>query len=229
MLRAERHADALVELEESRRLFQEERAYYFLTLIECRRTIALARLGRLQDAAHAHRQAAELAARLTGAPLDLVVALDGIHLDIARGGATPRLRERHAGLVRAIDDRGLARYEPIVESLVHLEPWLAEEQEELVVREDFGEIRIGDRRIDLERQASGRRMLKALVEAGRALTVAELFAAGWPGDDLAVTAATRRVYSAIYLLRKQGLEPFLRHTGDGYSLVARVAMRVRGS
>jgi ATP/maltotriose-dependent transcriptional regulator MalT len=222
LLRDQRHSDALIELEQSRRVFAAERANYFLTLIECRRTIALARLGRLEDAALAHRAAGELAAGLTGVPLDLVVALDRLHLDIAV--EHPDLAERHRELLRAVEERGLGRYEPITESLEHLEPWLA--REDLIVRDDFAEIRIGDRRIDLERQASARRMLRALIESGRSLTVVELFAAGWPDDHIPVPAATRRVYSGIHSLRKQGLEPFLRHTGDGYALVARIRFEV---
>lgn len=229
LLRDQRHSEALVELEQAHDTFARDRALYFLSLIECRRTIALAQLGRAEAAAEAHEAAQRYAARVTGTPLDLVVALDGLHVAIAGGADRAELRGRYDDLLAAVRERGLERYEPIVESTVHLEPLLSRGRDALVLSDDYSEVRIGERRIDLQRQASARRMLRALAEAGRSLTVLELFAAGWPDDDIPTSAAIRRVYSGIHSLRKQGLEPFLRHTGDGYALVAQVELGARAT
>jgi len=86
---------------------------------------------------------------------------------------------------------------------------------------------IGDRRIDLSRRGPLRRLLVALVERrlrdpGGALTVADMLAAGWPGEKMRSESGAARVYMAIRRLRVLGLEPVLHTSDEGYSLDAEV-------
>jgi hypothetical protein len=68
-------------------------------------------------------------------------------------------------------------------------------------------------RLLLVRLASSR-----LERPGEALTLEQLFEAGWPGERIAQTAAFRRVYTAIGSLRDLGLRDFLIRRDDGYLL-----------
>jgi tetratricopeptide (TPR) repeat protein len=73
---------------------------------------------------------------------------------------------------------------------------------------------------------SNRRSLRLIVErlasergaGARALSVEELFSAGWPTDRARPDAAAQRVYVAVSSLRKLGLESVLQKTDDGYRL-----------
>ena len=80
-------------------------------------------------------------------------------------------------------------------------------------------------------------LLKRLLEQrerspGEGLEVAELLAAGWPGERVSLKAGSSRVYNALTTLRQMGLEPILLRRNDGYLLdpdadIARVAERRR--
>ena len=48
------------------------------------------------------------------------------------------------------------------------------------------------------------------------LTFDELIAAGWPGERIGAEAARKRLRTAIWTLRKMGLEPILLTRDDGY-------------
>jgi hypothetical protein len=75
----------------------------------------------------------------------------------------------------------------------------------------------------LMRRRAPRLVLLRLVEErlthpGRTLSVADLLAAGWPGERVLPEAGQSRVYVAISTLRRLGLAGLLVHTGSGYLL-----------
>jgi DNA-binding SARP family transcriptional activator len=68
-----------------------------------------------------------------------------------------------------------------------------------------------------------RRLLVALAEGrrelpGRALSKDELVEAGWPGERMSPEAADKRLRTAVWSLRKAGLEGLLLTRDDGYLL-----------
>ncbi|NUO53365.1 MAG: tetratricopeptide repeat protein, partial [Polyangiaceae bacterium] len=78
-------------------------------------------------------------------------------------------------------------------------------------------------RANLAASAAPRRILALLVEhrlraPGVGLSQQDLFAAGWPGQKVAIEAARGRVYTAVRTLRRLGLEPILLRQDDGYLL-----------
>lgn len=78
----------------------------------------------------------------------------------------------------------------------------------------------GAERIDLLRQRPLRLVLQALVARwpGGALTLDELFVAGWEGEKIAEKSAHNRVHVTLSKLRKLGLSPMLQSRDDGYAL-----------
>lgn len=78
-------------------------------------------------------------------------------------------------------------------------------------------------RIELLKHRSLRLMLLALVEKrcaqpGKALTLSELFAAGWPGERAREESISNRVYVSLTRLRKLGLRPVIQSRDDGFLL-----------
>lgn len=87
----------------------------------------------------------------------------------------------------------------------------------------------GGQRIDLARRPALRRLMAALLDARRAtpgvpLSAELLFAAGWPGERARFESSIQRVYTAIYSLRRFGLEPVLLSRDGGYLLDPTVAV-----
>jgi hypothetical protein len=60
---------------------------------------------------------------------------------------------------------------------------------------------------------------------GKALSVSDLFAAGWPGERVGHEAAVQRVYTSIRRLRSLGLGEMLVRRDDGYLLADGVTIR----
>ena len=89
---------------------------------------------------------------------------------------------------------------------------------------------LGDVRVDLGRRGAPRRILQTLVAEhggrGRALDVAALAEAGWPGERILVEAAATRVRVAIATLRKLGLRDVLLTRDEGYLIDPGVAIQV---
>ena len=82
---------------------------------------------------------------------------------------------------------------------------------------------IGADRVDLSRRCSVRRILAALIQerqagANRTLDVHELFELGWPGERIPYESQVRRVYTAIWTLRRLGLDALLLTREGGYLL-----------
>lgn len=84
----------------------------------------------------------------------------------------------------------------------------------------------GGERVDLSTRAPLRRIFHALVESHRlspcrAMSVDEVFRAGW-GDEVATEQAKAgRVYSGISRLRRLGLDEVIERTAAGYFLEPR--------
>ncbi len=77
-----------------------------------------------------------------------------------------------------------------------------------------------------------RRILLALVDmrstsAGRALSVRELFEAGWPGERAVSDSMSNRVYVTISFLRRHGLRSAIQRHDGGYRIDPDVEVRVR--
>lgn len=87
----------------------------------------------------------------------------------------------------------------------------------------------GERR-SLARRAPLRRVLAALVRSSevepmRALSVGELFLAGWPGERIRSGSSAGRVYVAVSTLRRFGLADVIERFEDGYRLSPTVNVR----
>lgn len=86
----------------------------------------------------------------------------------------------------------------------------------------------GGERVDLTRYDSMRRMFAALVAAhgtDRTLGVDELFAAGWPGEQITVASARNRVHVNLAKLRARGLRGLILRRGEGYQLDPSLGIR----
>ena len=86
-------------------------------------------------------------------------------------------------------------------------------------------------RVSLRRRENLARLLRALVAAhreapGRALAIAELFEAGWPGERIQAESAAGRVYVALTALRNLGLRDLLQRADGGYRLDRGAAIEV---
>jgi len=83
--------------------------------------------------------------------------------------------------------------------------------------------------LDFSRRGPLRRVLLALVAArGRGLGVAELLAAGWPGERPSPRSGQARVYMAVRRLRSLGLDGVLLTHDDGYHLATHLEVEVSG-
>jgi len=86
----------------------------------------------------------------------------------------------------------------------------------------------GGSTVELGRRAAPRRLLLALAHVrkerpGAALDAEQLIAAGWPDERMQTEAAHKRLRTAIWTLRKLGLESFLLTRDDGYLLDPHIA------
>jgi predicted negative regulator of RcsB-dependent stress response len=90
----------------------------------------------------------------------------------------------------------------------------------VLVASDGSKFIQGSHVIVLTRRLALRRIVAALVHAKAPLSVAELVAAGWPGERIQTSAARNRTHVALTTLRRLGLEGVLRQTPQGYVLDA---------
>lgn len=94
----------------------------------------------------------------------------------------------------------------------------------LIVGPEARWFRIGERQPVLVLKAqAGRLVLARLVRqhidaSGRALSLGDLFEAGWPGERIAPKAAANRVYVTLTKLRQLGLGKLLQSRDDGFLL-----------
>ena len=62
-----------------------------------------------------------------------------------------------------------------------------------------------------------------------AFSADRLFEIGWPGESARAESRAQRVYTALWTLRKLGLEEALHRTDEGYCISKSVRLRVVGS
>jgi predicted ATPase len=104
---------------------------------------------------------------------------------------------------------------------------------ELVVGKGCSWFSLGQGRVDLSRRGPTRRILAALVAArldrpGVGIPWHGLFEAGWPGQTIKPEARLQRVYTAVWTLRRMGLEGLLLCHDDGYLLDSTVSIGRHG-
>ncbi len=85
-------------------------------------------------------------------------------------------------------------------------------------------------RVELLRRQALRLMLRELIarhasNSTAAMTIADLFAAGWPGEKIADNSAANRVYVSISRLRKLGLGDRIQSRDDGFLLDPRLTVK----
>lgn len=223
------HDDAARLLERALAMFRELGVPRYQALTESCRATLFAGAGDLEAARRclAAAEEAALACRSEGA-LTATVAIHGLHVRMAV--TDPRTRQQLLTEARALaeahpsdDSRfalraalaGLARAEPRPPS------------EPLIVRANARALRLPGAAadVDLSRRAPLQRLVLALarrrIEApGEALSLADLLAAGWPGERVGDSAGTNRVHVALSTLRNLGLRPYLVSGRDGYALTS---------
>ena len=86
-----------------------------------------------------------------------------------------------------------------------------------------GGVPVECRRWDAPRRVLGRLARECRSRPGIPVPWRELFAAGWPGQNILESAAKHRLKVAVSTLRRLGVGEAVRHQGDGYLLEAKVA------
>lgn len=180
--------------------------------------------GRSDDAERAW-EAASWAAQQADPVTQQVVDLFGGFVDLAHDREAT-LRSRLDGAEAVLRGSGDARIAArMLRQRVEAAP--------AVLRvDDSGFIPPGEaERVDLSRHASVRRMFLALVDTARgvreALDVPDLFAAGWPDDQISPESMRNRVHVNLAKLRRWGLKPLIERSNEGYRLVATVEIVAR--
>ncbi len=100
----------------------------------------------------------------------------------------------------------------------------------LAISSDGERIVLTGEPFDMKRRGALRRILVALVDHRRkgppsALDWKQLSEAGWPGEKMRTDAAIKRVYTAVWTLRKMGLGEYLVTRDDGYFLSEALEIR----
>lgn len=161
---------------------------------------------------------------------ELEARLGLVRTALARGA--PRLAERRRDdldlALRRTDDPSWKRRRSMLEDPNEDVPAAIV----LTLTRDGRSFELCSREIDFGRRGPLRRILVALAElheasAGRAMSVTELLAVGWPGEKMLRESGTARVYMAVRRLRMLGLDPILRTSDAGYGLDESVVIRWR--
>ncbi len=187
------------------------------------RSILAASRGEMEESARSLAEARELAP--DAARLQEVLAVAAAHLALARSPNSASARDR-AERVRdapgSSDARCAAR---ALARLLEDAARPAAAAAAIEVAPDGSWFRTGpdEPHVDLRRRKALRAVLAGLARELRepqteGLTVLELFAIGWPSELAHPDAAAQRVYTAIWSLRRLGLEGALARIGDGYRL-----------
>ena len=166
------------------------------------------------------------------------VALHRLRVEAAAGKKAASIVERRGaaiGLVQQSDDVRFA-LRMLDRVLVPIEtPSVARANalsRSLAVAEDATWLQLpGGARVDLKRRAVHRRLVERLVRErlaspGAPASVADLVAAGWPGEKLAESSAQNRLHVALAALRADGLRDLLKREPGGYLLDPAIDVRV---
>ncbi len=176
---------------------------------------------------HGGRAAAEARTSAT-------VALHRLRIEAAAGASAKTIAEKRGvavGLDRQSDD---VRFASRMLDRVTIPPKPSQRELEraVVVAEDAKWLELpSGKRINLERRAVHRRLVEVLVRKRLAtpnapVTIAELVAAGWPGEKLAESSAQNRLHVALATLRADGLRDVLVREAGGYLLDASIDVRI---
>jgi predicted ATPase len=176
---------------------------------------------------------AERAARSGEPRIAATVALHRLRVEATAGASARAIASQRGaavGLERQSDDVRFASR--MLDRVVPTDaPRESLSARALVVAEDATWIDLpSGKRIDLRRRAVQRRLVECLVrkriaEPGVSVTVAELVAAGWPGEKLAESSAQNRLHVALATLRADGLRDLLLRDSTGYALDAAIDVR----
>jgi predicted ATPase len=132
--------------------------------------------------------------------------------DIANGSFSARFALRM--LAQALDGPSPTRAAPVASASI-------------VVARDGAWFKQGEKRVDLGRRGSLRRILAALVVAPKTGASRDLLLAeGWPGERLLHDAASKRLRVAVATLRSLGLREAILTREDGYALAPAVVTEV---
>ncbi|UJR83296.1 hypothetical protein [Sandaracinus amylolyticus] len=181
------------------------------------------RTGALDEAERAIASAIADAEQLGDRGLVLEAHLARAERHAARGERTPARAEADEALALARRLRAGATIPEIEALLASLGDDEGDAHRvELAIDEDASSFSL-DRGapVDLARRASLRRILVNLVARharGESASVADLVAAGWPGEKMSAESGAERVYTAIATLRRLGLAPVLARRDGGYAL-----------
>ncbi|MFO0735515.1 MAG: hypothetical protein U0270_06535 [Labilithrix sp.] len=83
------------------------------------------------------------------------------------------------------------------------------------------------RTIDLSKRKNIRLVLAALASRRDWVDPDTMIAAGWPGERMRADAATKRLHTAIWTLRKLGLEGILQSSETGYRLDPEITLQLQ--
>jgi predicted ATPase len=162
------------------------------------------------------------------------VALHRLRVEAAAGKRAASIIERRGaaiGLVQQSDDVRFA-LRMLDRVLVPVETPSAARAKALCVAEDATWLDLpGGTRVNLKRRAVHRRLVERLVRErlaspGTPASMADLVAAGWPGEKLAESSAQNRLHVALAALRADGLRDLLKREPGGYLLDPAVEVRV---
>jgi predicted ATPase len=162
------------------------------------------------------------------------VALHRLRVEAAAGKRAASIVERRGaaiGLVQQSDDVRFA-LRMLDRVLVPMETPSMARAKALCVAEDATWLELpGGARVDLKRRAVHRRLVERLVRErlaapGAPASVADLVAAGWPGEKLAESSAQNRLHVALAALRADGLRDILKREPGGYLLDPAIEVRV---
>ncbi len=193
-----------------------------LALVASAHSACLARIGRFAAARERAQESESLSGRLSGTALAEVVAVYGLHRELAAGPDQSELRalvqERLGSEVEANDELRLA--------LRILRAALEEfDLGTLALQVSHGSEHLtlpGGDGISLASRPVLARLFDSLAAASLSkagpVSVEELIRTGWPEQRSANAAAVNRLHVALSTLRKMGLKPFIVRTGDAYQL-----------
>ncbi len=151
--------------------------------------------------------------------------------NVKRAASIIERRGAAIGLVQQSDDVRFA-LRMLDRVLVPMETPSAARAKALCVAEDATWLDLpGGARVNLQRRAVHRRLVARLVRErlsspGTPASMADLVAAGWPGEKLAESSAQNRLHVALAALRADGLRDILKREPGGYLLDPAIEVRV---
>lgn len=205
-----RHEEVLALVDSCAARLEVLAAEPFPTIMAARRANALFGLGRIDEARKNAAWAWDTANRL------------GLAEPALEAAVVLLLLARHDGRSDDVEVEQVRRWLPVAARatvVTRAEKLLRDRRRGLQIDASGAAFEIDGVRTDLRRRRALGRILAALAASnGRPLGIDELFEAGWPAERIHPESVRRRVYTAIWSLRRAGLGPWLAHVADGYTL-----------